>query len=93
MDKKLKGQTGPLISAFLGFAILVIVVAVSMLIGANTLTQVQTITGSTTNSAYLGVNETVKATYQMTQWLPIVVVVIIGSILLGLVLSAFRARF
>lgn len=89
---KYKGQIQNLTGTFIIFAVLVIVVAVASLIGTQTLSQVQTISGSTTNPAYLAVNATVTAIKQMTDWFPIVVVVLIGALLLGLVLGAFRTR-
>jgi len=86
-----KGQLGSIINAFIGFAVLVIVVAVALLVGANTYTQASALGGANSYAA-LGVNQTNYSAYQMTQWLPIVVVVLIGSVLIGLVLSAFRPR-
>lgn len=91
MGKYLKGQTGALVNGFLGFAVLVIVVAIALLIGANVQTQATSIGGAGSYAA-LGVNQTVYAIYQMTQWLPIVVVVLIGAILIGLVLNSFRTN-
>lgn len=90
--KSYKGQIQNLTSTFLLFAVLVIVVAVAGLIGVQTLSQVQTISGSTTNPAYLAVNATLTAIKQLTDWFPIVVVVVIGSLLLALVMGAFRPR-
>lgn len=87
-----KGQIQNLTSTFILFAVLVIVVAVAGLTGVQTLSQVQAITGTTTNPAYQAVNATLTAIKQLTDWFPIVVVVIIGSLLLALVMGAFRPR-
>lgn len=84
-----KGAIGALVNTFVGFAVLVIVAAVALLIGANIQTQTNTIAGATSYAA-LGVNQTVYSTYQLSTWLPIVVVVIVGAILIGLVMGAFK---
>lgn len=90
-----KGVMNALINTFVGFAVLAIVAAVALLIGSNIQTQTNTIVNSNASSyagyASLGVNQTVYSTYQLSTWLPIVVVVIVGAVLIGLVMGAFKS--
>lgn len=81
-------DTGNLSSLFLGFAVLVIIVAVAGLIGSNVLNQVGTTSGNT-STPYKMVNTTVESMNQMSQWLPIIVVVLIGAFLVRLVMGSF----
>lgn len=89
MKKLHKGQLGGLVNVFLTFAVIVIVAAIALLIGANVQQQTDAIAGAN-SLASQGVNKSITATKQITDWLPIVVVVVIGALLVGLVLSAFK---
>ncbi len=84
-----KGQAGDLVSMFMTFGILTIVIAVTLLISTNVLQQVSTLSGNTSD-AYQGVETAVRAVKSLTDWLPIIVVVIIGAFLVGLVIQAFK---
>ena len=80
-----KGQIDALQPLIISLVVIALVLVVGFLIFAQVKTQVQSIEGGTTGYGYNATLEVTEAMEDIPGWLPIIVVVVIGALLIGLV--------
>lgn len=101
LPKLFKGKKGQIMSQLgdlgIGVATVTIILVVAFLVMANTQDQIVTLDGidetnvSTFTTAYNGTGELISATATIPDWIPLVIIVAIGGIILGMV-QVFRRR-
>ena len=80
-----KGQIDALQPLIVALVVIAIVLVVGFLIFAEVQDQTETIEGGTTGYGYNATQEVTNAMQDIPGWLPIIVVVVIGALLIGLV--------
>jgi len=80
-----KGQIDALQPLIVALVVIAMVLVVGFLIFAQVKTQVESIEGGTTGYGYNATQEVTAAMEDIPGWLPIIVVVVIGALLIGLV--------
>ena len=80
-----KGQIDALQPLIIALVVIGIVLVVGFLIFAQVKTQVESIEGGTDGYGYNATLEVTEAMETIPGWLPIIVVVVIGALLIGLV--------
>ena len=85
MKTNKKAQIDMLQPLIISLVVIALVLVVGFLIFAQVKTQVQSIEGGTTGYGYNATLEVTEAMEDIPGWLPIIVVVVIGALLIGLV--------
>ena len=85
MKTNKKAQIDMLQPLIISLVVIALVLVVGFLIFAQVKTQVQSIEGGTTGYGYNATMAVTEAMEDIPGWLPIIVVVVIGALLIGLV--------
>ena len=80
-----KGQVEALVPLIMALIVIAIVLVVGFLIFAEVQDQTESIEGGTDGYGYNATQEVTNAMAAIPGWLPIIVVVVIGALLIGLV--------
>lgn len=87
-QRNMKGIIGDLQQGAIMLVILTVIIGIGSLINSNVLSQVTTSAGQNSYAAN-ATTKAVQSLYDLSSWLPIVVVVFVGILLIGLMLRGF----